>query len=599
MRLLIATQVVDSRDPILGFFHRWIEVFARHSEQVTVICLKEGDHTLPSNVRVYSLGKERGTRSFLIYSLRFFKLAYELRNSYDTVFVHMNPEYIGIAGPLWKLLGKRIGLWYLHGAVSWRLRMGIMLADRVFTASKSSMRVETQKKRIVGHGLDETIYSFVSKAPPEPLTFVTVSRISRIKNIDLILQAFIHARAKGIIARLRVVGGVPASDTGYLNELHDLVERSGIHDCVEFVGPKDVQGVQEVLASAHLFLHTSSTGSIDKAPLEALSVGVPVITVNPELASLGTPAIIYSPSRVEAFAETIVECVNSGILAHDDTRVAARAVILDRFRLDALVKRILAEYGTIGQSKSMNTGEESTQDHFNRVAREAIGSSYEDRRWKQSERTKQQFAHTQDFIRAHALSSVQHAKTVLELGPGPGTWTRMLNDANPSAKFILTDISFEMLERARGALPSSASVETREGEFLSAPLAKGEADFFFSSRAIEYVGDTKKAAEKIYDVLKPGGRGCVITKTPKRLENTLRGYTPSKLHQGQITPRLLVDSLRAAGFKHVRAYPVTFSFPFLKSAYADRAIGVVLSWLPLNPLSKIFTESYGVTFDKA
>ena len=32
MKLLIITQKVDSADPILGFFHQWVEEFAKHCE---------------------------------------------------------------------------------------------------------------------------------------------------------------------------------------------------------------------------------------------------------------------------------------------------------------------------------------------------------------------------------------------------------------------------------------------------------------------------------------------------------------------------------------------------------------------------------------
>ena len=62
MKLLILTQKVDKNDPILGFFHRWVEEFARHCEQVTVIALGVGEYDLPQNVRVFSLGKEQHLR---------------------------------------------------------------------------------------------------------------------------------------------------------------------------------------------------------------------------------------------------------------------------------------------------------------------------------------------------------------------------------------------------------------------------------------------------------------------------------------------------------------------------------------------------------
>src|SRR5512146_1469044 len=113
MKLLIITQKADRNDPILGFFHRWLIEFARHFDSVLVICLEEGEHDLPANVRVMSLGKER-RRSRGAYVARLLSIAWRERQSYDAVFVHMNPIYIVLCGLLWRLLHKPIALWYTH-----------------------------------------------------------------------------------------------------------------------------------------------------------------------------------------------------------------------------------------------------------------------------------------------------------------------------------------------------------------------------------------------------------------------------------------------------------------------------------------------------
>src|SRR3989344_3943084 len=101
MRLLIVTQAVDRDDPVLGFFHRWIEELAKRYEYISVICLREGRHSLPQKIRVYSLGKEKGEQSRSRYAFRFLALVWRLRAEYGAVLVHMNQEYVLLAGFLW------------------------------------------------------------------------------------------------------------------------------------------------------------------------------------------------------------------------------------------------------------------------------------------------------------------------------------------------------------------------------------------------------------------------------------------------------------------------------------------------------------------
>ncbi|VAW33214.1 hypothetical protein MNBD_CPR01-313, partial [hydrothermal vent metagenome] len=175
-KLLIVTQTIDENDPVLGFFVRWVEEFAKHAESVEVICLNLGKSDLPKNVRVHSLGKERvsgadntgnieqaqstapsfARRCALraTYAIRFIRLVWRLRNNYDTVFVHMNPEYFVLAGKLWRLMRKRTALWYTHKSVDLKLRIAVLFANIVFTASPESFRLKSNKVHVVGHGID-------------------------------------------------------------------------------------------------------------------------------------------------------------------------------------------------------------------------------------------------------------------------------------------------------------------------------------------------------------------------------------------------------------------------------------------------------------
>ena len=57
--LLIITQRVDDGDDLLGFFVDWLREFSKKFDKVFVITLTKSHYDLPSNIHVYSLGKER------------------------------------------------------------------------------------------------------------------------------------------------------------------------------------------------------------------------------------------------------------------------------------------------------------------------------------------------------------------------------------------------------------------------------------------------------------------------------------------------------------------------------------------------------------
>jgi hypothetical protein len=146
MKLLICTQTVDSQDSNLAFFVRWIEEFAKHVDSVTVICLQKGAYDLPANVKVVSAGKERGTPRIVRW-FTILRYCITLRNSYDTVFVHMNPEYLLLAGWLWRLWGKKTALWYTHASVDTKLRIAVSFVDMCLRHPKKASACQRKNSK--------------------------------------------------------------------------------------------------------------------------------------------------------------------------------------------------------------------------------------------------------------------------------------------------------------------------------------------------------------------------------------------------------------------------------------------------------------------
>ncbi|HEX8993727.1 MAG TPA: glycosyltransferase family 4 protein [Candidatus Paceibacterota bacterium] len=341
MRLLIATQAVDRTDPILGFFHRWIEEFAKHSEKVTVICLRKGDYDLPANVEVISLGKMTHHRltvlSRFAYAARFLRLIVNKRNEYDAVFVHMNPEYIVLGGVLWRAMGKRVGLWYTHKKVNCRLRIATVLSHVVFTASPESFRLKSKKVAVMGHGVDVSDYAYASRAQiGEELRIITIGRISETKRIREMIMTCDELSARGIPFSLSIIGmAATEEDEAYARALDGDVQTRAYRDRVEIRSASHTE-VPNLLKDADVFLNLSTTGSMDKAVLEALASGVPVVTSNEAFKDALSPyGLFVSPLTPSAVADVLVHASEKNI-------APLRAWVEKEHSLSSLASRIIS-----------------------------------------------------------------------------------------------------------------------------------------------------------------------------------------------------------------------------------------------------------------
>jgi len=359
MKLLIITQKVDAEDPVLGFFHRWIEEFAKTADSISVICLEERKHHLPKNVRVYSLGKERfmihDSRFMIlrrvVYTIRFWKHIISKRRECDVVFVHMNQEYVLLGAPFWRLFGKKIGLWYAHGYTPWNLRVAEKLAHIIFTSTKGGCRLASGKIRVVGQGIDtEKFKNQKSKIKNEEgtLRMVTVGRISPSKDYGTLLKAAELLKSKGVPFSLEVIGGIGVPEQQvYLDTLLKEATEQGLSSSVSFVGSLANDRISARLEEADLFISASRTGSLDKTLVEAMAMELPVIACNQafvEILPVHQNMLLYPEGDFGALTERI-EALN---LLSPEARVHIgkdlREVVTKGHNVTRLIKNITAAY---------------------------------------------------------------------------------------------------------------------------------------------------------------------------------------------------------------------------------------------------------------
>lgn len=353
MKLLICTQAVDVRDPILGFFHRWIEEFAKHCDEVAVICLREGEHSLPSNVKIFSLGKpsfakaSQGAGARLTYIFNFYKYLWQLRGTYDAVFVHMNPEYVILGGLWWRLVGKKVALWYEHKQVTTTLRLAHFFVNRVLTASKEGFRLQSKKVHVMGHGIDTRRDTPQHIAPQGVIRLMSSGRISPVKHIEVLIDAFLLLKRRGESVSFKIVGSAPsANEKHYESELNDRLSRAGEKPEDILVGSVSHAQMPQMRASVDYFLHASETGSLDKVVLDAIISGVVPVSSSAAYKELfeGFESLLnYPQGDSTALSERIVSLTMLSEHAQEEIRTALFERVVSAHSLQSLIPRILAQ----------------------------------------------------------------------------------------------------------------------------------------------------------------------------------------------------------------------------------------------------------------
>ena len=342
MKLLIISQKVDINDDNLGFFHYWLEKFASKLEKVYVVCLSRGEHNLPENVLVYSLGKEKGY-SKLRQLFRLQKFLLKNLREVDGVFVHMCPIYAITSFPLVKVFRKKMILWYLHKSVKWKLKLAERLVDKILTASERSCRLKNRDKiEIVGHGVDiEMFSSKQSQFRDKGFVIISPGRISPIKDQETLIKAIdvlINRRSVRDI-KLQFIGSpIENYEKQYLKKLKSLVKEKKLEDYIKFLGSVPYTEMPKHYQDSDLVINLSHTGSIDKVVLEAMASGCLVLTCNEAFKNVLDSKYLFKKKNPQDLIEKIINLKST----KKDKRL--REIVVENYNLNVLIKKIIQKF---------------------------------------------------------------------------------------------------------------------------------------------------------------------------------------------------------------------------------------------------------------
>ncbi len=340
MKLLVITQSVDKKDPALSFFHEWIVEFAKHVESIVVICLKVGDHDLPKNVKVLSLGKESG-QSRIKYIWNFYKYIWKERRNYDSVFVHMNQEYVLLGWKIWFLMRKPVYLWRNHHAGNLLTDIAAIFCRKVFCTSKFSYTAKYKNTVLMPIGVDIQKFNTQYLIPNEKRSVLFLARMAPVKRPDLLVDALHDLKDKGMDVSASFYGDPLPKDEGYYESLRNTAQKYGLSS-VRFEKGVPNDKTPEIYASHQIFVNLSTSGMYDKTIIEAMASGCLVLASNENLRGEIDEMFIFKEGDREDLVSKFGALLS---LSPEDVakQIGALKAFAERHSLKALGKKLSEE----------------------------------------------------------------------------------------------------------------------------------------------------------------------------------------------------------------------------------------------------------------
>jgi glycosyltransferase involved in cell wall biosynthesis len=277
----------------------------------------------------------------------------------------MIPIYSVLIAPWCRLFSKRLIQWYTHSSVDFRLKLANLVVDNFVTASKESFRLKTKKPvKILGHGIDTAHFAPQSEQSSKFIdlakrsgagkiqnsksifNIISIGRISPTKDYESMIKAIYELKGEGFKnIQLTIIGNVGLkSQESYLESLKQMVKKMNLQPQVKFLGAIPNLETPPYLQKSDLFINLSGTGSLDKAPLEAMACQVLVLTSNQAFKSILPEALIVVKDQPDKLAQKIKYIINLSVRQKSELQKRLRRIVVENHNLDKLIGKIIRLY---------------------------------------------------------------------------------------------------------------------------------------------------------------------------------------------------------------------------------------------------------------
>lgn len=332
-------------DDILGFIHGWVEKLSRKLDKLYVVCLSKGEHHLPQNIEIFSLGKERGY-SKLRQLWRLEKFLFKKLPEVDGVFAHMCPIYAVASIPLAKIFRKKIVLWYAHYKDSFLLKLASLGVDQVVTSIKGACKIKTKTVKALGQGIDtERFKPDTQKNAPE-IKLLFLGRVTPVKNLEILIEALSLLEKRDHPPFILNIVGEPSLENyrPYFEKIKERVKELNLENCVNFLGKVPHHLTQEIYSQHDIFINLTASYSFDKTTLEAMASGLLVLVSNRVFEEIFPESwqkfLMFQERDAADLAKKLFYLMKLPEKERDEIGLRLREIVVKDHNLDNLVQKL-------------------------------------------------------------------------------------------------------------------------------------------------------------------------------------------------------------------------------------------------------------------